>query len=83
MDDFIKGGPVYSRSQDYAKKENRSVKTRFGALPAGKEVDFMAAKNEFTSTDNADPNADKDNLYGKDGAGKGDGCYSAPAPTSK
>lgn len=77
---YANGGPVVGSVSGFYKTPNPAVATRFKKKSPG---DMMAAKNEFTSPDNADPNADEDNLYGKDGPGKGDGCYSAPAPITK
>lgn len=83
MVDYAQGGPVLGRVKSFAKEENKSLKTRFGALPAGKSVDFINSENEFTDPAEGTNKPDEDNKYAKEGDGKGSGCFPAPEATSK
>lgn len=49
-----------------------------GGNVLGKESNFMKIKDEFRDPGEANPEANEDQKYGKDGAGKGDGFVKPP-----
>lgn len=69
---YAKGGDI--RTIGYAK----------GGPVLGRTREFLKEPDEFRDPDEHDVTPDKDQLYGKEGEGKGSGMYGAPkAPATK
>lgn len=62
-----------ARDAEYAK----------GGEPTSRVRNFMKEPDEFRDPDEGDAKADEDQLYGKEGEGKGTGCGTLPKSRDK